>query len=306
MNSSEPSPQYKSIYNLIIERYKDIDKFIRNIQNDVKKLDDIHHKYIDSDGLESLNYSTYVDDIKYQLLSINKEYKFLYDIFQSNLNKLYRDLFKLYSKTCKSLISIYIENKDVVFKIWNSTDKVIEESNNYKKIKKTIRHISESTRISGSSTEIKIFNEIRKYYFSNVKIFNELQSNVNYDFNDIDNIYNELDKRMNELKLSNELIKININDLKVKTDKGILGQTFIIDLNGRINKINVEYKIIINILSSILNIHVKISEKYKNISEIIANSVVYDEDSIDSKSITESHNDDNDDNDNKDDKDLFM
>jgi len=71
MNSSEPSPQYKSIYNLIIERYKDIDKFIRNIQNDVKKLDDIHHKYIDSDGLESLNYSTYVDDIKYQLLSIN-------------------------------------------------------------------------------------------------------------------------------------------------------------------------------------------------------------------------------------------
>ena len=171
-------------------------------------------------------------------------------------------------------------------------------------VKKTIRHISESTRISGSSTEIKIFNEIRKYYFSNVKIFNELQSNVNYDFNDIDNIYNELDKRMNELKLSNELIKININDLKVKTDKGILGQTFIIDLNGRINKINVEYKIIINILSSILNIHVKISEKYKNISEIIANSVVYDEDSIDSKSITESHNDDNDDN--KDDKDLFM
>jgi hypothetical protein len=276
---------YKDIYNLIIQRYREIDKYIRNIQNDIKKLDDVHHKYINTDGLDSLNYSTYVDDIKYQLSVVNKEYKFLYDIFQSNLNKLYRDLFKLYSTICKTVISIYKDNKDVVFKIWNSTDKVVEETVNYKKMKKIIRNISESTRISGLTNEIKIFNEIKKYYFSNIKIFNELHIDINYDFTDIDNIYNELDKRICELHLSNELIKININDLKLKTDKGILGQTLLIDLDGRINKIDVEYKIIINILSSIINIHVKITEKYKNISTIIADSVVYDEDSIDNVKI---------------------
>ena len=278
--------KYKDTYRTIVDRYRDIDKCIRNIQLDIKKLNNIHHKYINSEELESINYSTYVDDIKYQLTSINKEYLFLYDIYQSNLNKLYRDLFKLYTKTCKSLINIYKENKDNVIRIWNSTDKVIDETINYKKFKKVIRHISENTRISGSSSEIKIFDEIRKYYFINIKILNEINTNINYDFNDIDNIFNKLDNRINELRLSDELIKINISDIKIKTDKGILGQTFMIDLNGRLNKIIIEYNIIINILFSILNMHLDITEKYKKISVTIANSVIYDEDSIESIKVT--------------------
>ena len=49
--------------------------------------------------------------------------------------------------------------------------------------------------------------------------------------------YSELVKRLEELFLSQELIKFNLDDIQFKADKGILTQTFMMDLNGKIDRI---------------------------------------------------------------------
>ena len=77
-------------------------------------------------------------------------------------------------------------------------------------------------------------------------------------------------------------LKINLLDIQHKTDKGILGQTFLMDLNGKVDRINIDYCIIVKLLESIVNIHTTLSNKYRNLSLIIATTVSYDEDSTDS------------------------
>ena len=50
------------------------------------------------------------------------------------------------------------------------------------------------------------------------------------------------------------------------------------DLNGKSDRIKVDYNIMIKIYESILNIHLSLAEKYNNKSRIIAEQVNYDED----------------------------
>jgi hypothetical protein len=54
------------------------------------------------------------------------------------------------------------------------------------------------------------------------------------------------------------------------------------DLNGKVDRINIDYCIIVKLLESIINIHTTLSNKYRNLSLIIATTVSYDEDSTDS------------------------
>ena len=105
---------------------------------------------------------------------------------------------------------------------------------------------------------------------------------------DIINIFTNLKKRLDELQLSRELIKMNLYDIKNKTDKGILGQTYVIDLTGKNDKINVDYNILIKLLDSIISIHLSLSEKYKNIAQTISDQVSYNDEL--SELLTESEN----------------
>jgi hypothetical protein len=61
------------------------------------------------------------------------------------------------------------------------------------------------------------------------------------------------------------------------------------DLNGKIDRIKIDYNILIKILESILNIHNTISERHNTITTIIANYVNYDEDSYDESAIKTPH-----------------
>jgi hypothetical protein len=275
---------FKIKYDSIISNYKSLNENLLNISSDIKKLENIHNTYINNDDMNSLNFSIYVDDIKHQINLTKMEYKYIYDLLYINLNKFYRDLFKLYTKVIRNLLDIFKENKDVVIKIWNSQDKSHSESSDYKKIKKLIKSIADATRTSNSITyDNKIFEEIKKKFYSNIKIYNELDHNE-YDLQSIQIIYSELVKRLEELLLSQELIKFNLEDIKFKADKGILTQTFMMDLNGKIDRIKIDYNIFIKILESILNIHNTISERHNTITTIIANYVNYDEDSFDESS----------------------
>ena len=278
---------YSEKFNIISSNYKTILKNILNIGDDIKKLENIHHHYINSGHMEILNNSTYVDDIKHQIDIIKMEYDYISSMYQKNLNKLYRDLFKLYNKIIKYLMIIYKENKDLLVKIWNSNDKIEGETNDFKKLKKSIKLISESTRSGGVyANDSKIFEEIKKKFYSKIKIYNEMDSHCDYNLEDIHIIYLELETRLTELNLSRELIRINLLDVKHKTDKGVLGQTFVMDLNGKLNRIKVDYSIAVTLLDSIINIHTTLSNKYKNLSYIISTTVSYDEDTTSDSSKT--------------------
>lgn len=270
--------QIKINFQVIYNNYTNIHDQISNIGHDIKKLESVHTMYITSSQLDTLNYSTYVDDIKHQINIIKREYQYLNDINQMNVNKLYRDLFKLYTKIVKILLNIYKENKDIIIKIWNSNEKISHETNDFKKFKKTIKYISDTTRSSLIAiSDNKIIDEIKKKYYAGIKIYDELLDSQVFDLTDIETIYQELMGRLGELNLSSELIKINLNDVKHKTDKGILGQTLIMDLSGKLEKIKVDYGIITTLLESVINIHTSISKKYKDIAFKIANEVSYDE-----------------------------
>jgi hypothetical protein len=280
-NSKNPDLElFKIKYDSIITNYKKLIENLANLSSDIKKLENVHNTYINNEDLSSLNFSIYVDDIKHQINLTKMEYKYISDVLYINLNKLYRDLFKLYTKVVRNIIDIFKENKDVVIKIWNSNDNSHSESADFKKIKKSIKTIADATRSSNSITyDNKIFEEIKKKFFSNIKIYNEMGQNE-YDLATIQMIYNELIKRLEDLFFSQELIKFNLDDIKFKADKGILTQTFMMDLNGKIDRIKIDYNIFTKIFESILNIHNTISERHTTITTIIANYVSYDEDSL--------------------------
>jgi len=283
--------QLKLAFKNIYENYNTIIIQLNDIVHDIKKLETVHKLYISNSQIDNLNYSTYIDDIKHQINIINREYEYLNDINIMNLNKFYRDLFKLYTKIVKILLNIYKENKDIIIKIWNSNEKVINETQEFKKFKKTIKYISDTTRSNNIMiSENKIIEEIKKKYFTSIKIFNELKNDNNYDLNDIETLYLELELRLTELILSSELIKINLKDIKTKTDKGILGQTLIMDLTGKLEKIKVDYNIVLKLIESVFNIHTSISKKYKDLTVRISHEVSYNEDS--SEKITNKENPD--------------
>ncbi len=295
MNNVYTPPDLNSVdtnFNKIIDNYKSIYLNLKNIFEDIKVLEGVHHVYINSIDMTSLNYSIYVDDIKHQINITKTEYDYINKTYNLNIEKFYRDLFKLYNRITKIILTIFKENKDTVVKIWNSSEKITSESSEFKKLKRCIRTLAENAR---SSTPIlsdnKIFDEIKKQYYMDIIIYNDMENTHSYNINDVQNIFTNLMKRLEELNLSKELIIMNLTDIRNKTDKGILGQTFVMDLNGKSDRINVDYCILVKILESIIAIHIALSDKYKNMAQTIADQVNYNEETTELLSASISDND---------------
>jgi len=268
-------------YKKIIDNYKQCVTNIRNINEDIKNLENIHHVYTNSGDLSSLNYSIYVDDIKHQINITKLEYEYVNQVYSINLEKLYRDLFKLYNRITKNLLLVFRENKDVIVKLWKSSEKINFDSPDFKKFKKSIKLISDNARSNNPTTnDNKIFDEIKKQFYSDIIIYNELEKTHIYDIEDIGGIYDNLNKRLQELILSRELIRINLQDVQAKTDKGILGHTFIMDLNGKSERIKIDYNTMVKLLESTINMHLTLSEKYVSVSRNIADQVSCGEDTL--------------------------
>lgn len=275
-------------YKAIIEKYKQYIINIKNVNEDIKKLESVHHIYINSADMSSLNYSIYVDDIKHQINITRIEYDYINNIYVMNIEKFYRDLFKLYNRITKLLLIIFKDNKDIIIKIWKSSERINYESSEFKRLKKSIKVLSDNSRSNNPITnDNKIFDEIKKQYYHDLKIYNELEINQSFDLGDIYKIHEYLLKRIDELYLSKELVQINLLDIQSKTEKGILGQTFVMDLNGKNDRIKVDFNIMIKLYESILDIHLTLAEKYNNISSIISKQVNYDEDTFELSTDTE-------------------
>jgi len=265
-------------YNKIILNYKNIKTNIQNIYNDIKKLEGVHNVYINSNDLSSVNSSIYVDDIKHQINITQVEYEYVEKIYNKNLDKFYRDLFKLYNRITKLLLTIYRENRHIIIKIWNSQEKILFNSDDFRKLKKCIKLIADSARTSiNINNDERIFDEIKRYFYKDIIIYNELDVHQSVELEDVMKLYELIKIRLDELSYSREFISINLNDIQHKTDKGILGQTFIMDLYGKNNRIKVDYNIVITILESLISMQLNISDKYNNFAKIIADQVNYDD-----------------------------
>lgn len=280
------------IYNKIIDQFTNYNINIKNIYEDIKKLESVHNIYINTADMSSVNYSIYVDDIKHQINLTRIEYDYVNNIYNINIEKMYRDLFKLYNRITKLLLTIFRDNRDVIIKIWKSSERIDFDSSDFKKLKKSIKIIADNSRSNNPlSNDNKIFDEIKKQYYLDLKIYNEIEKTISYELQDIIKIFDMLIKRLEELYLSRELIRMNLIDVQNKTEKGILGQTFIMDLNGKSDRIRVDYNIMLKLLESTLNIHLSLVERYNNISLIISKQVNYDDDTTLSSDGEKSSND---------------
>jgi hypothetical protein len=234
----------------ILKNYKNIKSNLENINEDIEKLEKVHFNFVNNaeNKLRFHEYGVYIDDIYYQIKLLKMEYTNQMNIQMHNINKMYKDLYRLYYKVVKKLISIHIENSNLTPLI----DK---------------KHVND-----------KIVNE-KKQYFSKIKIFNEI-SNDNYSIEDCECIYIELESRLDELVRTVDNINNIINNVKEKFSEGLLLQTYLISLKGEKDKIIIEYNMFHKILKSTLLSHLDISTKYFNRTSVISKEIVNDTEKI--------------------------
>jgi hypothetical protein len=265
----------KKLFDLVFNNYKNIESLNRNTLLNIRKVENVYQIYINSEQIDSVNYSIYIDDIKHQVDITLIEYKYICDINNVNIIKFYRDLFKMYNRIVKVILNIYLDNKIMVMKIWKTNTIFPNENEKFNKIKNIIKTIAE--RNNDVNEEKQIFDSIKKYYYSTIKIYNEIDENEKIDFNCISILFNETYKRMEELMLTSELVNINLIDIKEKTKKGVIGQAYTMDLISKINKIKTEHYSLIKLMESIFNIHHKLSDKYHVLSQQILDDITYDD-----------------------------
>jgi hypothetical protein len=237
------------------EFYDKINKNLENMAEDIEKLDSTHKYYLKSttDDIH-FHYSVYIDDIFFQKKILLIEYNCMNDIYHDNINKCYRDLYKLFNKIVKLLISIINENNKLILKI-NDID---------------------NTKIN-----IQNIDDLKKKYFMNIKVFYELKSvNDHFTLDDIKLLYDIIIKRNNDINDNIKQIKTHISSIDKKINKGIFIETFKISLIGTIESLTLENNLYIKIFNSILNNHLIIAKKYFYRTKNISDEVTFDEDTI--------------------------
>jgi hypothetical protein len=110
----------KKLFDLVFNNYKNIESLNRNTLLNIRKVENVYQIYINSEQIDSVNYSIYIDDIKHQVDITLIEYKYICDINNVNIIKFYRDLFKMYNRIVKVILNIYLDNKIMVMKIWKT------------------------------------------------------------------------------------------------------------------------------------------------------------------------------------------
>lgn len=235
----------KKTFHKIIQNYRLIQDNLNNTLEDIEKLEKVHHIFVSNaeNKLRFHEYGTYVDDIYFQINLLKLEYQCQITIQHLNINKLYKDLFRLFNRLIKKLISMKFENA---------------HGNDFHKMKDRIQ-------------------QERKNYFIKIKPFNEISEN----FIHIDEclvIYSEIDLRISDFQNAVDEMIQSIRDADEQRHDGVLLQTFLISLKSEKEKAEIEHYHYKKLLIGILNSHLEISNKYlertTQISKEIINSSV--------------------------------
>lgn len=263
-------------FNEILENYKKVSDNLINMLSDLNNLTNIHKDYVNNSNKKAKynDYGTYVDDVYFQIKILQLEYDCMNRIYLLSIEKCYRDLFKLYTKIVYRLLSVFLENVEVLNKLENSKNKNphIKEL-----LERFLEHFEVSKKadlknINPDKTQ-EILNEQKMKYYKKIKLFKELGNTNDYSFEDIKNIYKELKNRLEELRQSAALINAHIYDVKRNSSKGLLVQTYIISLSGEQEKITIDIGVFARILKSITSTQLIISNKYALRTQKIADEV---------------------------------
>lgn len=261
------------IFNKIYNYYNKTDENLKNMSIDLEKLNNTHLFYIKSINEENTNtyinsnnfhYSVYIDDIFYQKKILTMEYECMLNINNFNIDKFYRDLYKLYLKIIKLLVNVIHENNKLVTKI-NDIDNI--------------------------KNNVESIEDIRKKFLSDIKIYKEFDSiNQKFSYDDIKKIFNAINKRNTNINDYIKDIHKHILIVDKKVNKGMLIETFKISFNGNIESLGLEHNLYIKIFESIITNHYNISKKYYIRTKNISDEITFDEDSNSSETTPNNKN----------------
>lgn len=235
-----PSNKAKKKFNEIIYNYKSTQENLNNIIMDIEKLDKIHNLFVSNaeNKLRFHEYGIYVDDIYYQIKLLKIEYHCNNQIQFDNINKLYKDLYRLYNLLVKKLISMKFE------------------INPYNSI---------------VSLKVKM-NQERKNYLVKIKPYNEIADN-HIHLDECIVLYNEIEQRTTEFQTGIYEILKSIKNVDEQNSEGVLLHTYLISLKSEKEKAEIEISHYQKLLMGILNSHLEMSSKYLKRTKIISEEV---------------------------------
>ena len=254
--------EIENIFNKINENYEKTNQNLENMANDLEKLNNTHLFYIKSISEEnnnvylnnnSFHYSVYIDDIFYQEKILSMEYECMLNIYNFNIDKFYRDLYKLYLKIVKLLVNVIHENNKLITKI-NGIDNV--------------------------KSNVQNIEDIRRKFLYDIKIYKESESSFQkFNSDDIKKIFHAILKRNSDIQEYIKDIRKHITIVDKKVNRGMLIETFKISFNGNIDSLILENDLYSKILESIISNHYHVSKKYCIRTKNISDEVTFDEDS---------------------------
>jgi hypothetical protein len=244
-------PKNTKKFTKIIRNYKSIQDNLDNIQEDILKLEKIHSLFVSQveNKIRFREYGSYIDDIFYQLKLLKIEYDCQTKIHNNNIVKLYKDLYRLYSKVIKKLISMKLETNNQI--VGSKVKKQLDEKIHIDKMQ----------------------------YFQKIKPFNEIADN-HINIEDCITLYKEFDIRINDIVGSIQDILKSIDIAEEQKFDGLLLQTYLISMNSEKEKALIEKEVFEKLLKGILLCHIDISNKYLERTNKISKEIINDSEKI--------------------------
>jgi hypothetical protein len=220
----------------VIKKYTSLDIYIDDISNDINNLINLHKTIVlNSERKDHFHrYGIYIDDIYFQQTILTKELKNMTDIRNQCIRKFYGDLFRLYIRIIRRLISL---------------DKELHGN------------LNQESYIAKYLTEPQIL------------IFNELDEKNIYDMKNIEFIFTNIEKRIEELKSYATEINSIINSTNNKISDGYLIKSFIVGLSSEKSKVDIDISLFVDMIQLILENNMKLSEKYSDYAKTIADEL---------------------------------
>lgn len=273
-------PDIEKNFLLTINNYKAINNNIKYINNDIINLTTLHDKFIKDNKKITCDAKNiikdlciYLDDIHFQKKNLEIENEALKSIYYNAINKYYRDFFKVYIKIINTLINILLENRDIIINLFNIKNNIDIKKKKLKKLKKKMNYIIKE--FENKSNDNQIIKVIKKKCINSIKLYNDINDYNDIQQYDIINIFNTICNKYEELVLSCTLIKYHIRNTKTSVNKGIMGDSYLINKYSYYDKINIECDTIKKFIASVINNHLVISIKYKNRSKLIDDEIIY-------------------------------
>ncbi len=233
----------------LIKKYINLTKNMKNVDNDIMHISALHYKFVKNSDKKAkfTNYGTYIDDIHFQKVILEKDLDILKEMTNMILRKAYRDFFRLYYKIIKEIIVVYTE---------------IQQN-----------HKNDDLYTNKVKSAEDMMNEMKKKLLTNVRIYKESDETELYSIVDIRNIFNLIMQRLDEYdKYINELLSYINKTEQIESD-GYLIKNLLISIISEQEKMRVNEELFRKLLDDILDTHLRYITKYSDRSDLLADEI---------------------------------